>query len=137
MFCVYNNIKCFNSFMNCYLLLYVIVPLRDSVLFCSVLFVFFISLSFLFFLSLITILLLNDSGLTCVVYCRFETSGKQGRYSWYQSFGLANTWTCRKLIWVYIRESVLVSDIKIFCWCIFVLLSIYEFWSIRGTPCHR
>ena len=42
----------FNSFMNCYLLLYVIVPLRDSVLFCSVLFGFFISFPSLFFFIL-------------------------------------------------------------------------------------
>ena len=84
----------FNSFMNCYLLLYVIVPLRDSVLFCSVLFGFFISFPSLFFFILsilfifflfsfssfflsITIQLLNGSGLTCVVYCRFEVSGSR------------------------------------------------------------
>ena len=42
---VYNNIKyCFNSFMNCYLLLYFVIPLRDSVLFS-------VSFSLLFFFS--------------------------------------------------------------------------------------
>lgn len=85
----------FNSFMNCYLLLYVIVPLRDSVLSCSVLFWvfhlffflssslfflfshFLLSLLFLFFLLFINNSALNGSGLTCVVYCRFEMSGSR------------------------------------------------------------
>ena len=71
----------FNSFMNCYLLSYVIVPLRDSVMFFSVLVGFsfpflFLFLSFFLFFSL-TIQLLNGSGLTCVVYCRSETSGSR------------------------------------------------------------
>ena len=85
----------FNSFMNCYSLLYVIVPLRDSVLFFSVLFGFFIFFSsslllsssyfrFFFFLFSSSSLFLfinnsalNGSGLTCVVYCRFEVSGSR------------------------------------------------------------
>ena len=44
MYIIISNV-CFNSFMNCYLLLYVIVPLWDSVLF---LFLFFLLLSFSF-----------------------------------------------------------------------------------------
>ena len=77
--------------MNCYLLLYVIVPLRDFlciVLFLFLLFLFFSSSFFslfpsfssLFFFPL-TIQLLDDSGLTCVDYCRFEAPGKLGRYT--------------------------------------------------------
>ena len=49
----------FNSFMSCYLLLYVIVPLWDSVLFCLF---FFSSFSFSFFLSsLFSFIFLNNS----------------------------------------------------------------------------
>ena len=93
----------FNSFMNCYLLLYVIVPLRDSVLFflCDLLCcfhfssfpsspllysfysLFLLSLFFLFFLSFNNNSALNGSGLTCVVYCRFEASG-----SWVVTVGI-------------------------------------------------
>ena len=73
----------------------------------------FLSFSFFSFFPL-TIQLSGWFGSDMCGLLSVRSTRKVGSYTWYQSFGLANTWTCRKLIWVYIRESVLVSEIKTF-----------------------
>ena len=74
-----------NRFINC-IFDYYILSFRCEILCC---FISFIFLPFLFLITPITICPFNGLESTWVFDRRFKLSKKAGRYSWYQSFGLA------------------------------------------------
>ena len=132
----------FNSFMNCYLLLYVIVPLRDFLCVVSVsvsLVFFFFLLLFYFLFSLfffpLTIQLSGWFGSDMCGLLSIRSTRKVGSLHLVSELWFSKIWTYNSSSEsiIYMRAYLLVNK-KCFVLGWLVYWVIYEFWSRRGTP---